>query len=184
MTLYVNMQLLSIQKGRNILPGLSRFVVICCRIFFDDCEFELQYYAGWDDTKSLKEHLALTLESDFRRGYTYVGAHRADIKVRVQGRDVAKVLSRGQQKLLVYALKLAQGKTLQSLTAKRAIYLLDDLAAELDADNLKRVLTVLSELGSQVFISGIDVLPAITEQIEGFDFKQFHVERGFIKEVV
>ncbi|AKP72224.1 DNA replication and repair protein RecF [Piscirickettsia salmonis] len=174
------------KERKHYFLTLKKFCLAILALFFENWAFDLEYYAGWDENKSLKEQLAASLDSDLRRGYTYVGLQRADIRLRTQGQDVAKILSRGQQKLLVYALRLAQGQTLLNLTGRQAIYLFDDLVAELDQDNLLRVLSLLCDLGGQVFITGIEKKSPIAAYIQDkhLDLKQFHVEHGSIKEVV
>ena len=62
-------------------------------------------------------------EQDRKYGNTQNGPHRADIVVKCAGISAEDVLSRGQQKMLVSALKLAQG-VLQVLKIFRAPFIL------------------------------------------------------------
>jgi len=71
-------------------------------------------------------------------------------------------LSRGQQKLVVYALHLAQLEVLHQDAERRAIVLCDDLASELDSENLARVLTTLASRPTQVFVAGTEPLEQAT----------------------
>ena len=48
-------------------------------------------------------------------GFTQQGPQRAELKTSLSKRPAVEVLSRGQQKLVVSALKLAQGRLLESL---------------------------------------------------------------------
>ena len=66
----------------------------------------------------------------------------------------ADSLSRGQSKLLVYALKLAQAAHYQAVTGHSCVFLLDDLPAELDYENCKDVLAYLDHLQCQYFVTG------------------------------
>ena len=68
-------------------------------------------------------------------GYTSSGAHKADLSIGIGKIKARDKLSRGQTKLLVYALKLAQGALFKKLTGKKCIYILDDLPSELDEIN-------------------------------------------------
>ena len=65
-------------------------------------------------------------------------------------------LSQGQQKLVSYALRLAQGLHLQSTTGKTPTYLIDDLPSELDPQKRVLVTEILAGLRAQVFITGIE----------------------------
>ena len=91
-----------------------------------------------------------------------------------------EVLSRGQQKILVSALKIAQGQLLGRTRGNHSIYLIDDLPAELDADNRQRVLQYLSGLGGQLFVTSVaqDALRPCLQ--ESSNLTSFHVERGKI----
>lgn len=138
---------------------------------------ELCYEAGWDTSLSLKEALAKALRQDQRMGYTSKGPHRADILMTLEGFPVGQVLSRGQQKLWIAALYLAQAAHLASHHDKRCLYLLDDLTSELDANNQQRLLELLGEQGHQVFLTGVSA-EGWQDFIPTDDRKMFHVEQG------
>lgn len=72
-------------------------------------------------------------ERDQQLGYTFSGPNKADLRIKVNATPVEDVLSRGQLKLMVCALRVAQGQHLTELTGKQCIYLIDDFASELDS---------------------------------------------------
>ena len=147
--------------------------------FGDIPEVRLSYQRGWDKTRSLSEVLTDSLDRDRKRGFTQSGPQRADLKVKTGKEDVSDILSRGQQKIVVSALKLAQGRHLvKNKEQKRCIYLLDDLPAELDRHHLQKVCQVLEGIDAQVFITCID--PAVFDGIwqDPDKVKMFHVEQG------
>lgn len=119
-------------------------------------QMEFNFHAGWDTEKSLEQILADSRERDRLLGRTQWGPHRADIRVRCDGRIASEVMSRGQTKILITALKLAQGFHFHEVTGRHCIYLLDDLPAELDANHRSRVGRMLGELGVQVLVTGVD----------------------------
>jgi len=116
----------------------------------------MEYFRGWNQDLGLYEQLQDDLLRDRKYGHTSSGPHRADIRFRLGAADAAEVLSRGQLKLLICALKIAQGRLLEQETGKRCIYLIDDLPAELDAHNRARVCALLAERKAQVFLTSID----------------------------
>ncbi len=120
---------------------------------------------------------------DLERGYTHVGPQRADIRVTINGRSAADVLSRGQQKLVVCALKLAQGQLMANLGHSACTYLLDDLSAELDKHHCGLVCAQLSSMKVQVFATCIeeDDLCSVWPSEDGM--KVFHVEHGVVTPV-
>ncbi len=70
----------------------------------------LGYSAGWDEEKGLEAVLQGAFFRDKAMGHTQYGPHRADLLLQIDGRPAHEVLSRGQQKLVVCALRLAQGR--------------------------------------------------------------------------
>jgi len=149
--------------------------------FSDLPKIDISYSRGWDKTKTLDEVLADSLIRDKKSGFTHSGPQRADIRVRVDKENVSDILSRGQQKMVVSAMKLAQGHYLiKSKQQKRCIYLLDDLPAELDSEHLLKICRVLEAMDAQVFISCID--PKVLEDCweDKQKVKMFHVEHGVL----
>ena len=92
------------------------------------------------------------------------------------------VMSRGQLKLMVCALRVAQGQHLTEITGKQCVYLIDDFASELDSQRRKRLADCLKETGAQVFVSSIT-----QNQIADMDDengKMFRVEHGTIEQTI
>lgn len=150
--------------------------------FLQVSELSLSYFRGWDSQKSLQEVLEASQEADIRHGATQFGPHRADIRVKTGRHLAAEVLSRGQQKLLVSGLKIAQGQFLAEHTGKRCVFLVDDLPAELDEANRKRVCRFLEDLGGQVFVTCVDegaLQDCWGDQVQ---ITRFHVEHGKIRQ--
>ena len=143
---------------------------------------DLRYRRGWEQELSLSEALDRSLESDRQQGFTQVGPQRADLKVFAGGVTAADNLSRGQLKLVVCALKLAQARHFAEVTHRRCTFLVDDLTAELDRHHCSRVAEILEDMGSQVFITCIerDDVGAIWPRTPQAERIVFHVEHGQI----
>lgn len=86
-------------------------------------------------------------ERDQQLGYTFSGPNKADLRIKVNATPVEDVLSRGQLKLMVCALRVAQGQHLTELTGKQCIYLIDDFASELDSLRRQRLADSLKGTG-------------------------------------
>lgn len=141
----------------------------------------LGLYRGWEKDTDYQELLAQTLDRDIKQGFTGAGFHRADIRIKINAQSAADVLSRGQQKLLVCALKLAQGRLFEKITGRKCIYLVDDLPAELDEKHRHLLVKWLDKLQTQVFITGVEIEPLLVPWRElNRDLKLFHVEHGAI----
>jgi DNA replication and repair protein RecF len=144
---------------------------------------EVAYYRGWAKDQSLEALLIDGLESDVRQGFTRMGPHRADLKVTVGANAAADVLSRGQLKIVVAAFYLAQAQMVKEVTAKRSIFLVDDLAAELDKQHRQQFCSRLEQMGQQVFVTCIDRNDLI-ECWQGLEGPaMFHVEQGSVSPV-
>jgi DNA replication and repair protein RecF len=140
----------------------------------------IEYYRGWDRDRDLISVLADNFHNDTRYGSTQNGPHRADIIIRVEKSKAVDILSRGQQKMLVSALKIAQGRLLSQIMERQAIYLVDDLPAELDSDNRVAVVNNLIGLGGQIFITCVDRMAMERSLKTHPQLATFHVERGII----
>ena len=114
-------------------------------------------------------------------GHTSQGPHRADLRLKANGVPVQDILSRGQLKLLVCALRLAQGLYLNQQGEKSCLFLIDDFASELDSEKRRRLARHLKNCASQVFITAIDEAP-LADMMSELECHLFHVEQGTITE--
>jgi len=143
-------------------------------------ELDIQYVRGWDKDLPMQAILEKNHKKDFDSKYTQFGPHRADIKVTIKGRLVEDVLSRGQQKLLVLALYLAQIQCLVDSVNKRTVVLIDDISAELDYQNLQLIFDRLAVLETQVICTALDTSVVQKALPDNEIYKMFHVEHGKI----
>jgi len=98
------------------------------------------------------EALAVRREDEMRRRSTLVGPHRDDLAVELDGHDMRNFGSRGQQRLLVLALRLAEAGPVEAAVGSPPVLLLDDALSELDPDVQGRVLRHAARSG-QVFLT-------------------------------
>ena len=87
-------------------------------------------------------------------GVSLVGPQRDDLRAELGGRDVAAHASRGQQRTIILAMKLAETDLL-GVDGPRPIVLLDDVFSELDPDRAGRLSAMLGDLG-QVIVTTAD----------------------------
>jgi DNA replication and repair protein RecF len=143
---------------------------------------EITYQRGWNSEFSYTETLDKSFEKDSFKGFTSFGPHRADLEISHKGILVQNSFSRGQQKLLVCAMRLAQITHLKRETDQQSILLVDDLAAELDIQHRQNLIELLVDTEAQLFVTATEQ-NSFTLPPE-IDFKMFHVEHGNVKEVV
>ncbi len=121
---------------------------------------------------------AEVLERNFERDrmltYTAHGPHKADFRIRADGAPVEDTLSRGQLKLLMCALRLAQGVP-HPRQRRRCLYLIDDFASELDDARRGLLSSRLKATQSQVFVSAISAEHVM--DMSDKNSKMFRVEK-------
>jgi DNA replication and repair protein RecF len=159
----------TIQQLRNhIWPLLLAQIQALANSWLPQHALMFEYYAGWPcdaatgeaSATSLALALAERLPVDLYRGYSSFGAHRFDIQISWEGQPAKAMLSRGQQKVLVYLLMLARNMLLQQQYQKSSIFLLDDLSAELDLEASTRLINGLAGLNTQVLLTQIQATTA------------------------
>jgi DNA replication and repair protein RecF len=147
------------------------------------CDISMQLQSGWPERVSseqaLHELLQQNFEQDSRQGFSQYGPQKADLKLKKGLLAVEEVLSRGQLKVLLFALKIAQNNVISNNGNKQPLLLIDDLASELDASSTQIVFEYLTQINSQVFITAINA-DQVSPYIATERSKMFHVEHGQI----
>lgn len=152
------------------------------RHFLPEFSFQISYYSGWDIALSLKSHLESKFGQDLKLGSTSSGVHKADLRIKTDGGVAAfEVLSRGQLRMLVAALQLAQTKILNLQGDNSGVFLLDDIGAELDDKHRQVFISSLMKTDTQVFITAIEK-GQFSLSAETYNKKMFHVKHGHVIE--
>jgi DNA replication and repair protein RecF len=137
-------------------------------------QFELQ--AGWTRGQDLGEALARGRTGDRRVGTTQAGPHRAELRIRAGEHAIKHRISRGQQKLLIAAMLLAQSEAVAASSGRYPILLIDDFGAELAERYQRALLQELVAYGGQVIATAFEAGPLLG----GLEASMFHVERGVL----
>ena len=95
-------------------------------------------------------------DDEFRRGMTLTGPHRDDLAFSIDGRSLARFGSRGQQRLGVLALKLAEADVIAEESGDTPVFLLDDVLSELDAAHRHLLLDELADRHAQVVLTSAE----------------------------
>ena len=166
---------------QNYFDKLKPYFNELAQQFFQNSEIGIEYKRGWPVDRELSGLLTDNLQKERLKGFTYYGPHRAEVMVKVNGQSAQTCISRGQQKTLVALMRLAQAKQFTEAKQKSCVLLYDDLAAELDSDHRARILSVLSKMNIQLFLTAIE---AQQIDISSWDMKcVFHVEHGSLTTV-
>ena len=103
-----------------------------------------------ESAEALAAELAERLDSDLERGFTGHGPHRDDVGFRRENRELRSYGSRGQQRLGLLALLLAEREELADAHGSAPLLLLDDVMSELDATRRGRLVDLLRRDGQSV----------------------------------
>lgn len=141
----------------------------------------ITFFQGWPDKENLGDLLTQQLEADRKRGFTGYGPHKGDIQFKYYNVPVLESLSRGQVKLFISYLLLAQLRVLKELNQKQCTVLIDDIGAELDIRHQIDFLSNTLEEDAQVFVTVLDSMHANTlyeKMKDSYKTQMFHVEHG------
>ena len=98
-----------------------------------------------------------------RRGQTLVGPHRDDLALELDGVDARAFGSRGQQRLLALALRLAEVLPVTEAVGTSPVLLLDDALSELDPQVQDNVLREI-DTADQVFLTSPQPIRGVGHQ--------------------
>lgn len=136
-----------------------------------DYELGFSYFPGWS-AEDLTSELNKNFNRDKKYGWTTVGPHKADIYFKVN-ESRQNLLSRGQQKLFIFVLQLAQCMHLNKKAPQLSpVFLIDDISSELDVVNQKLICNLLQQTGFQSFLTNIDKSDVLINECD----RVFHVE--------
>lgn len=152
--------------------------VKCEALFGAKNALNWEFHRGWKSGIRLLDVLAENAARHLDAGTTSEGPHRAELRIRLNSQAAKNQVSRGQQKLAIAAMVLAQCETIRVRTGEAPIVLIDDYAAELSAEFQSRLAAVLATYEGQIFITAFEVPSALKD----LDKTLFHVEQGQIKQ--
>ena len=105
--------------------------------------------------REFESQIKMRRDEELRRGVTVVGPHRDELELLLDLRPLADFGSRGQQRLAVVALKLAESDVVAS-GGELPILLLDDLLSELDNEHRRALLEAIKTSGAQIIMTTAD----------------------------
>lgn len=163
-------------RSRLMLSWQPLFEAVSAALL-PDVDLQVMYHRGWDNGWLL-DQLRAHRDRDRERGFTQLGPHRADLRAKVAGVLAVERLSRGQQKLAVFALQLAFAEWLCG-QGKKPVLLLDDVASELDPAARRRICERIAAMQGQVFMTAIEA-SSLAYGWHDSPVSWFHVEQGHV----
>ena len=105
---------------------------------------------------SFEKELRSCHERDMRQYTTSRGPHRDDICFLVNGIDIRRYGSQGQQRTAALSLKLSEIELVRQLIHDTPVLLLDDVLSELDSSRQTQLLATIKETQTFITCTGLD----------------------------
>lgn len=140
-------------------------------------EIEILYEKN-TSREQFKENLNKKRGSDLKSLTTQTGPHRDDMAFMVNGIDIRKYGSQGQQRTVALSLKLAEIQLVESIIKDTPILLLDDVMSELDHDRKNYLLESIKDIQTMITCTGLDEFIKGRLNID----KIFQVTEGIVTE--
>jgi DNA replication and repair protein RecF len=105
---------------------------------------------------AFERSLAQQRKKEIAAGQSTIGPHRDDLRFVLNGRDISKYGSRGQQRTAALALRLAEANYIKNIVSDSPVLLLDDMLAELDSTRRRLLLETIFNDYEQTLITTTD----------------------------
>ena len=132
------------------------------------------YYENSNGNLDLDKAIKNNREKDIKSKSTSVGPHRDDICFKVNGIDIRKFGSQGQQRTAALSLKLSEIELVKKIINDKPILLLDDVLSELDKHRQNYLLDSICDIQTLITCTGVDDFVNNRFYIN----KIFHVDKG------
>ncbi len=106
--------------------------------------------------ENFEEKMKENQEKDIRSKITTTGPHRDDFSFIVNGIDIRKYGSQGQQRTAALSLKLSEIEMVKKMTKDTPVLLLDDVLSELDSSRQNYLLGSIGDIQTIVTCTGLD----------------------------
>lgn len=149
--------------GKNIIRRRKQFVEelndivykIHSKISGEREELSLKYEPSIDDSL-FENELGRMKERDIKLCQTSVGPHRDDLLFSIQGVDIRKFGSQGQQRTSALSLKLSEIELVKKSINDTPVLLLDDVLSELDSSRQNYLLNNIYDTQTMITCTGLD----------------------------
>ena len=114
---------------------------------------------------------------ELRQKMTLTGPHRDDLNFMVNGTDIRKYGSQGQQRTAALSLKLAEIELVKKIIRDEPVLLLDDVLSELDGKRQEHLLSEISNIQTLITCTGLDEFVESRFRMD----RVFRVEEGTVE---
>ncbi|MCX7784840.1 MAG: DNA replication and repair protein RecF [candidate division WOR-3 bacterium] len=174
---------LILKVREQVLPQLLNSAQKFLRTFLPNRNINFEYQTTileqMHRQKEIQKMLAANRVKEQELGYTTIGPHRDDIVIKESNLPIKKFASEGEMRLTALSLKMAEAEFLKTNYCT-PLFLLDEVAAELDYNNTKKLLALIAEQGQFFYASAKELKDKTDHSKPG---KIFYIDNGEIKKV-
>ena len=124
--------------------------------------------------ENFREQLAKNQFQEIKQRQTLTGPHRDDLNFIVNGTDIRRFGSQGQQRTAALSLKLAEIELVKKIVKDYPVLLLDDVLSELDSKRQEHLLSEITHIQTLITCTGVEDFVNHRFSIN----KVFHVQNG------
>ena len=106
--------------------------------------------------EDFKKQLSQNIEKDMKFKLSSVGPHRDDFCVRINGIDIRRFGSQGQQRSAALSLKMSEIYLVKNIIKDKPVLLLDDVLSELDSSRQNYLLKNIHQIQTFITCTGMD----------------------------
>ena len=174
-----------INFGKNVILKRRQFIEEIGRIVLDihskitgNNDSLIMKYEPDIESEFFMDELIKNHDKDLKYETTSVGPHRDDISFFLEGVDIRKFGSQGQQRTVALCLKLAEIEIVKKTIGDDPVLLLDDVMSELDSSRQNYLLENINTSQTIITCTGIDDFIKSRCTID----KVFNVTNGVVTE--
>lgn len=152
-----------VKFGKEIIKGRVRFINQLNEIVADihskltggKEKLEIKYIPNVSED-NFYENVSESRDRDLRYKVTNVGPHKDDLVFYINGQDVRKFGSQGQQRTAALSLKLSEIELVKIIIKDTPILLLDDVLSELDSNRQNFLINSIGDIQTIITCTGLD----------------------------
>ena len=149
--------------GKRIIKRRKEFIEDLNEIIYDihfkisggKEELILKYEPNIDDI-FFQDELSKAKQKDLKLTQTTVGPHRDDMLFSIDGIDIRKYGSQGQQRTSALSLKLSEIDLVKKIINNTPVLLLDDVLSELDSNRQNYLLNSINDVQTIITCTGLE----------------------------
>lgn len=147
-----------IRRRRNFIKELNDIVgKIHLKLSGETENLELSYEEDINENDFILT-LRNSYEKDLKLKSTSAGPHKDDMGFKINGADVRKYGSQGQQRTAALSLKMAEIELVKSIIKDTPVLFLDDVLSELDSNRQYYLLNSIKNIQTVITCTGLDEL--------------------------